>query len=131
MNRIKFAIVPVILLAPAMALACGPSSPSGHFVMGTMMGSVLSIPLLVLPIGLLIKFRANIQSKLWSLLTLVVAWAGGALSMGATAAFLMPRSTLADFQLLLVMGGISLLVMTAMTMIMYRIRAHRVIAARH
>lgn len=130
MNRIKFAIVPIILLAPAMALACGPSSPTDFLVIGTMVGSVLSIPLLVLPIGLLIKFRANIQSRLWSLLTLVVAWAGGTLSMGATGAIVLSRHDLTEIQQVTVMGGVALLVMTALTMIMYRIRANRVIKAR-
>ena len=130
MNLTKFATIPIILFAPAMALACGPSSPTEYLLMGTMMGSVLSIPLLVLPIGLLIKFRANIQSRIWSLLTLAVAWAGGALSMGATSAVLSNYRGAEDFQAAAVMGGIALLVMTALTMTMYRIRARKVIAAR-
>lgn len=130
MNPIKFAIVPIILLTPTMALACGPSSPTDFFMIGTAVGSVVSIPLLVLPIGLLIKFRANIQSRLWSLLTLAVAWAGGSLSMGATGAIVLSRYDFTEIQQLTVMGGVALLVMTALTMIMYRIRANRVIQAR-
>ncbi len=130
MNLTKFAPIPIILFAPAMALACGPSSPTEFLLIGTMMGSVFSIPLLVLPIGLLIKFRENIQSKLWSLLILAVAWTGGALSMAATFAALTTQRGITDLQGFLVMGGIPLLVMTALTLIMYRIRARKVIAAR-
>ena len=130
MNRIKFAIVPTILFAPAIALACGPSSPSEFLLIGALVGSVLTIPLLILPIGLLIKFRANIQSTWWSLLTLVVAWAGGTLSMAASGAIALSRYEFSKIQQLTVMGGVALLVRTALTMIMYRIRAKRVIKAR-
>jgi hypothetical protein len=131
MNRIQFAIVPIILLAPAMALACGPSSQTDYMVLGTVVGFFAAAPLLALPIGLVFKFRANIQSWVWSLLILLAAWAGGALSMGATLSVLATLDGVADFQAMILMGGVALLVMTAITMIMYRIRANRVIKARH
>lgn len=133
MNLTKFAPIPIILFAPAMALACGPTSPSEYMVIGAVMGSVLSIPLLVLPMGLLFKFRDNIQSRMWSLLTLVVAWAGGALSIGATTAILSNYRGIDDLSgaaVASVIGGMALLVMTGLTMIMYRIRARKVIAGR-
>lgn len=126
MDRIKFALIPIILLAHASAMAGGVWTPTDHMIVGSMLGSFYSVPLLILPIALLVKFRTNIQSTWWSLLTLAMAWAGGALSMGATCAIMYSNYDFTKHQQITLMGGVALLVMTALTMIMYRIRVNRV-----
>ncbi len=126
MDRIKFALIPIFLLLHASAMGGGLWTPTDHMMIGSMLGSFYSVPLLILPIALLVKFRANIQSTWWSLLTLAMAWAGGALSMGATCAIMFSNYDFTKHQQINVMGGVALLVMTALTMIMYRIRVNRV-----
>ncbi|MEZ4459290.1 MAG: hypothetical protein R3E66_06105 [bacterium] len=124
----SLSLLPFFLLVPAAAMACGyASSPSEQFVMNSMIGAFLSIPGLLLPLGLLIRLRNNIQSWIYSTMALMVAWVTGSLAFGASS---MAVQGLPDWASFLLMAGATLLTMAATTMGLYRLRSRKVIAAR-
>lgn len=118
-----------LLLMPASAMACmHPTSPGEEFLMGSMVGAFLAIPGLLLPIGLVVKFRNNIQSWMWSALIVLAAWPAGAMGVGL-AAMIFP-SSFGQVEEFVGASGIMLVAMTAVTMMLYRVRARKVIAQR-
>lgn len=119
-----------LLLMPVSAFACGyPSTPGEEFLMGSMYGVFMAIPALLLPIALVIKFRNNIQSWLWSTMIVLAAWPVGAMGVGlATMIFPASMNELEQFT---GASGIMLVAMTATTMILYRMRSKTVIARRN
>ena len=124
----SFALLPFLLLVPAAAMACGgPSSPGDQFALNTMIGAFLSIPGLLLPLGLLVRLRNNIQSWFYSTVVLMAAWFTGAFAFGASS---MAVQGLPDWASMVLMAGATLLTMTATTMGLYRLRSRKIIAAR-
>ena len=127
--RAKLLTLSILVFSPALAHACGPASMTDFLVPAAWTAGATALVALVLPLGLVARLWAGIQSWRWAVVMLTVSWFVGTATFTATSlsTVVMGASLQsAGFTAL----GVQLIAMTATTMGLYRLRSRKIIAAR-